>query len=82
MRRAVPSATLQISVVALVHSRLDYGNAVLVINTQHLQMRQLQSVVNAAVAGGTAHLPSEYLRTYDHVITDALLALYYILRES
>ena len=30
IRRSVPSATLQMLVVALVHSRLDYGNGVLI----------------------------------------------------
>jgi len=30
IRRAVPTATFQMLVVVLVHSRLDYGNAVLI----------------------------------------------------
>ena len=46
IRRCVPSATLQILVVALVHSLLDYGNGVLVGLPAHL-MRRLQSVLDA-----------------------------------
>ena len=41
------TATLQMLVVALVHSRLDYGNGVLVGLPAHL-MRRLQWVLNAA----------------------------------
>ena len=47
VRRSVPSATLQMLVVALVHSRLDYGNGVLVDLPAHV-MRRLQWVLNAA----------------------------------
>jgi len=47
IRRRVPSATLQMLVVALVHSRLDYGNGVLVGLPAYLT-RRLQSVLNAA----------------------------------
>jgi len=47
IRRRVPSATLQMLVVALVHSRLDYGNGVLVGLQAYLTSR-LQSVLNAA----------------------------------
>ena len=47
IRRSVPSAILQLLVVALVHSRLDYGNGVLVGLPAHL-MRRLQWVLNAA----------------------------------
>jgi len=39
-RRSVPSATLQMLLAALKHSRLDYGNGV--------QTRRLQSALNAA----------------------------------
>ena len=46
IRRCVPPATLRMMVVALVHSRLDYGNGVLVGLPAYL-MRQLQSVLNA-----------------------------------
>jgi len=47
IRRAVPTATFQILVVALVHSLLDYCNAVLVGITTYL-VRRLLSVLNAA----------------------------------
>ena len=70
IRRSVPSATLQTLVVALVHSRLDYGNGVLVGLPAHL-MRRLQSVLNAA-----ARLIYR-LRTRDH-ITDALISLHWL----
>ena len=52
-------------VVTLVHSRLDYGNGVLVSLPAYL-MRRLQSVLNAAAF---------YLRTRDH-ITDAVISLH------
>jgi len=65
IRRCVPPVTLQMMVVALVHSRLDYGNGVLVGLPAYL-MRQLQSVLNAA-----ARLIFR-LKTSDH-ITDALV---------
>jgi len=42
IRRAVPTATFQMFVVALVHTRLDYGNTVLVGMPAHL-VRRLQS---------------------------------------
>ena len=70
IRRCVPSATFQMLVVALVHSRLDYGNGVLVGLPAHL-MRRLQSVLNAA-----ARLIYR-LRTRDH-ITDALISLHWL----
>jgi len=70
MRRSVPSATLQMLVVALVHSRRDYGNGVLVGLPARL-MRRLQSVLNAA-----ARLIYR-LRTSDH-ITDALISLQWL----
>jgi len=59
--------------VSLVHSRLDYGNFVLVGLAAYLQ-RQLQSwqsILNAA-----AHLVFR-LRRYDH-ITDALAILHWL----
>ena len=55
-------------VVSLVHSRLDYGNFVLVGLPAYLQ-RQLQSILNAA-----AHLVFCLCR-YDHV-TDTLAILH------
>ena len=57
-------------VVAVVHSRLDYGNGVLVGLLAYL-MRRLQSVLNAA-----ARLIYR-LRTRDH-ITDALISLHWL----
>jgi len=56
-------------VVALVHSRLDYGNGVLVGLPSYL-MCQLQSVLNAA-----ARLIFR-LKTSNH-ITDALVSLHW-----
>jgi len=64
------TATLQMLVVALVHSRLDYGNSMLVGLPAYL-LRQLQSVLNAA-----AHLVY-HLRARDH-ITDALISLHWL----
>jgi len=66
IRRYVPSATLQMLVVTLVH----YGNGVPVGLPAHL-MRRLQSVLNAA-----ARLIYR-LRTRDH-ITDALISLHWL----
>jgi len=57
-------------VVALVHSRLGYGNAVLVGIPAYL-VRRLQSVLNAAAG----HI--YYLRPYDH-ISDALVTLHWL----
>ena len=57
-------------VVSLVHSRLDYGNFVLVGLPAYLQ-RQLQSILNAA-----ARLVFR-LHRYDHV-TDALAVLHWL----
>ena len=68
IRRSVPSATLQMLVVALVHSRLDYGNGVLVGLPAYLT-RRLQSVLNT-----TARLIYR-LMTCDHV-SDALISLH------
>ena len=69
IRRSVPSSTFQKLVVALVHSRLDYGNGVLVGIPAHL--RRLQSVLNAA-----AWLIFNLKRS-DH-ITDALVSLHWL----
>ena len=65
IRRAVPTATFQILVVALVHSLLDYCNAVLVGITTYL-VRRLLSVLNAA-APATA-------RPHHRCIDDTALA--------
>ena len=70
IRRCVPPATVQMMVVALAHSKLDYGNGVLVGLPVYL-MRQLQSVFNAA-----AQL-SFRLKSSDH-ITDALISLHWL----
>ena len=67
IRCCVPSATLQMLVVALVQSRMDYGNGVLVGLPAYLT-RRLQSILNAA-----ARLIYS-LRTRDHT-TDALISL-------
>ena len=68
IRSAVPAATFQSLVVALVMSRLDCGNGVLIGLPTHL-VRRLQSVQNAA-----ARLTCD-LRCFDH-ITDALVSLH------
>ena len=70
IRRRVPSATLQMLVVALVHSRLDYGNGVLV-GLQAYLTRRLHSVLNT-----TARLIYR-LMTCDH-ISDALISLHWL----
>jgi len=70
IRRSVPPATFQSLVVALVLSRLDYGNAVLVGLPAYL-VRRLQSVLNAA-----ARLIYR-MRSADH-ITDALACLHWL----
>jgi len=57
-------------VVALVHSRMDYGNGVLVGLPVYL-MRQLQSVLNAVCATDFR------LKSSDH-ITDALISLHWL----
>ena len=64
LRRYVTDDCLRSLVVSLVHSRLDYGNSVLVRLPAYLQ-RRLQSVLNAA-----ARLVFRLSR-YDHV-SDAL----------
>ena len=69
IRHSVPTATLQMLVVALVHSRLDYGNSVLVGLPAYLS-RQLQSVLNSA-----ARLIVVYhLKSRDHTYQSSLVA--------
>ena len=70
IRRAVPTATFQMLVVALVHSLLDYCNAVLV-GIPTCLVRRLQSVLNAA-----ARL-IYHLRPHDH-ITEALSTMHWL----
>ena len=70
LRRYVTDDCFRSLVVSLVHSRLDYGNFVLVGLLVYLQ-RRLQSVLNAA-----ARLVF-LLRRYDHV-TDALATLHWL----
>jgi len=69
IRHLVPTTTLQMLVVALVHSRPDYANSVLVGLPAYL-LRQLQSVLNAA-----ARLVYR-LTARDH-ITDALINMHW-----
>jgi len=70
IRNSMPTATFQSLVVALVQSRLDYGNSVLVGLPIHL-VRRLQSVQDAA-----ARLICR-LRRFYHV-TDALVSLHWL----
>ena len=70
LRRFVTDDCFRSLVVSLVHSRLDYGNYVLVGLPAYLQ-RRLQSVLNAA-----ARLVFR-LRRYDHV-TDSLASLHWL----
>ena len=70
IRRSVPSATLQMLVVALVHSRLDCGNCMLVSLPAYLTHR-LQSVLNAV-----ARLIYR-LRTRSHM-SDAVISLHWL----
>jgi len=70
LRRYVTDDCFRSLVVSLVHSRLDYGNFVLVGLPAYLQ-RQLQSILNAA-----ARLVFR-LCHYDHV-TDALAILHWL----
>jgi len=65
--RYVTDDCLRLLVVSLVHTRLDYGNFVLVGLPAYLQ-RRMQSVLNAG-----ARLVYRF-RRYDHV-TDALITL-------
>ena len=62
IRHSVPTATLQMLMVASVHYRLDYGNSVLVGLPAYLS-RQLQSVL------------LYHLKARDH-ITDAIISLH------
>ena len=64
----MPTATFQMLVVALVHSRLDYGNAVLIGIPAYL-VRRLQSVLNAAARF------INHPRPHDH-ISEALAILH------
>ena len=68
IRRSVPSTTLQMLMVALVHSQLDCGNCVLVSLPAYLTHR-LQSVLNAV-----ARLIYR-LRTRSHM-SDAVISLH------
>jgi len=70
IRRSVPTSVYQTLVVALVLSRLDYGNAVVVGLPGYLYSR-LQSILNAA-ARSIADL-----RRSDH-ITDALASFHWL----
>jgi len=70
IRRSVPTATLQMLVVRLVLSRLDFGNSVLV-GIPACLLRRLQSVLNAG-----ARLIFQ-LRRSDN-ITDALVSLHWL----
>jgi len=72
IRNSVPTAVFQSLVVALVLSRLDLGNSVLVGLPLHL-VRRLQSVQNENAA---ARLTCR-LRRFDHV-TDALVSLHWL----
>ena len=65
------AATLRMMVVALVHSRLDYGNGVLVGLPAYL-MRQLQSVLNAAARlifrlKSSNHISDAWLRVPERI---------------
>ena len=70
IRSAVPTATFQTLVVALVHSLLDYGNAVQ-LASQHTWCADCSPVLNAA-----ARL-IYHLRLHDH-ITDVLATLHWL----
>jgi len=73
IRHSVPAAIFQTLVVALVHSRLDYGNSVLVGIPVYL-MRRLQSVLNAAARRARLIF---HLRRSDR-ISDALVCLHWL----
>jgi len=64
IRRSVPSATLQMLVVALVHSRMDYGNGVLVGLPAYLT-RRLQSTAVDPERGGSTDLPPQDPRPHN-----------------
>jgi len=68
--RSVPGSVYQSLVVALVLSRLDYGNITL-ISIPVYQLHRLQSVMNAAAR------PIAGLRRSDH-ITDTLISLHWL----
>jgi len=70
IRRSVPAPVYQSFVVALVLSRLDYGNITL-IGIPAYQLRRLQSVMNAAARSITG------FRRSDH-ITDTLASLHWM----
>ena len=70
IRRSVPLPVLQLLVVALVLSRLDYCNSLL-INLPASLIQRLQSVQNAA-----ARL-IDNMRRSEH-ITDALISLHWL----
>ena len=70
IRRSVPTATLQMLVVRLVLSRLDFGNSALVGISAYL-LRRLQSVLHAS-----ARLIYRMNRS-EH-ITDALISLHWL----
>ena len=59
IRRSVPSATLQMLVVALVHSRLDYGNGVLV------GLPAYKSTPVGPERGGSTDLPPEHPKPHN-----------------
>ena len=70
IRCSVPADTFQTLVVELVHSRLDYGNAVLAGLPAYLQ-RRLQSALNAAAC------LIYRLRLSDH-IADTFICLHWL----
>ena len=70
IRRSVPSSVFQTLVVALVLSRLDYGNATLVGLPANL-LNRLQSVLNAAARSDAG------LRRSDH-ITNTLASFHWL----
>ena len=59
IRHSVPTSTSQTLVVALIHSRLDYGNSVLVGLPVYLMRRLVCSQ-----CGSAAYLPSPTLRSH------------------
>ena len=70
IRHSLPTATFQMLIVAIVHSRLDYGNAVLAGLPTYL-LRRLQSVLIAS-----ARLI--YRLGFRNHITDALISLHWL----
>ena len=68
IHRAVPTATFQMLVVALLHSRLDYSNAVLVASLPGTPFAV------GAQCGGTTHLPSATVRPHLWCVGDTALA--------